>query len=165
MEKRNKIIGIGCAAVALVLVVVGLIFLNYQEPIPDDYFKSDGTKLVMSLSPEVSSYINNEEYEPLVTHVVYYYNGDKVNNAKIYFQYDNEEDAKEADKNLDLSGKTWATGRKVNGKYIVFTVDREQYKDLTVERVERNIKNMRDVGGLVDIYASEDDDTNSNNEQ
>ncbi|MBR2831180.1 hypothetical protein IKE83_02370 [Candidatus Saccharibacteria bacterium] len=110
------------AVVALIVAVVAIVLVNRQEPIPEGYFVSDDTKLVLALSPEVSGYETNPDYQPEETYVVYYYSGDKITNAKIFLGYGSDAAAETAYKNTSMEGKTWATSRRRNGKYIVYQV-------------------------------------------
>lgn len=138
-------------AVLMVIVAVAIIIVvNHQDPIPDGFFSSDNTKLVLSLSPEVSSFETNREYAPKVTRIVYFHDGDKVTNAKIYFEYSDDEAAKEADAHITMDDKNWATGRRRNGRYIVFSVKPDQYRGLTTDRVNDNIDSMKAAGGTID---------------
>ncbi len=137
---KKTIIGMVGALLAMAVVAVVIILANYQEPIPEDYFVADNTKLVLTLPPALSSFEANEDYQPEMTYVVYFYEGNKVTGAKVYFEYADEAAAREADKNISLGDKNWAIGRRRNGRYIVFSVKPEQYKNLTTDKVNENIK-------------------------
>ncbi|MBQ6375421.1 hypothetical protein IJJ37_00590 [Candidatus Saccharibacteria bacterium] len=149
-ERGKMLVGIATIVVMLIVVVVILAVVSRQEPISEGYFRSDDTKLVLSLTPEVSAFELNEEYEPEVTRIVYFYDGNKVTGAKIYFEYADEEAARKAYDNTSMEGKTWATSRRLNGRYIVYSVKAEQYKDLTAEQVRENIAGMKAAGGVVE---------------
>lgn len=142
---RGTVISIVAAIVGTVLLAVIAIIVNRQEPIPDDYFQSDGTKLVLALTPEMSAFEENEEYEPEMTYLVYYYEGNEITNAKVYFEYADDAAARTADANISLNDKDWAAGRRRNGRYIVFSVKKEQYENLTKPEVEENIKSLEAV--------------------
>ena len=147
---KHKIIIIGVFVVIFVVILaIILARTSFYEDISDDYFESDDTKLVLSLNKEMAAY-ENGEYEPDITRVVYYYNGDKVTGVRVFYDYDSEEEAKEANEFVVLSDKDWTTGKKLNGKYIIFEVERSQYNNLTTDMVRDNIERMRAIGGTVD---------------
>ena len=131
--KKEKTISIVVAVSAIVAAVM-VIILNRTQPISDDYFVSDDTKMVMALDATQAAY-EESEYEPEWTYVVYHYDGDKIVGAEIYFAYDSDEAAKEADEYVNLGDKEWAYKKELNGKYIVFKVRSGQYADLTSEYV------------------------------
>ncbi len=121
--------------VALVAVVVILIVLNnHEEKIDESYFVSNDNKIIATMDKEIASY-DNSEYEPPITRIVYYLAGEKVDNVKLFFEYENEEDAKVAFENITMEDKPWAANKKLNGKYIVFDFIKEQYDRLTAEQV------------------------------
>ena len=151
LQAHKTVLAIVGVVVLLIAIVIGIVVGNQQEPIPDDYFASDETKLVLSMLADISSFEEDEEYEPNITHVVYYHDveSDEVSNVKVYFQYENEAAAEEADKHIRMDNKSWATGRRRNGKYIVFSVKGEQYRGLSVGDVSDNISTMDAAGGLI----------------
>ena len=127
------------AIVLVILIAVGAIILNRQEPVPDGYFVSDDTKLVMGVPAGISALESNKEYAPEMNYLVYYYDGNKITNARIYFEYDDDAEAKEANDHITLENKPWAASKRLNGRYIVFEAKPDQYRDLTTERVRENI--------------------------
>ena len=151
--KKNRVWLGGIAVVLLIVVViVGIVLGNRQEPITDGYFVSDETKLVQSMPASVAAFEENEEYSPSITHIVYYYGGgSEVTGMRVYFEYENEEQAVEANANISMEKKNWSTGRRLNGKYIVFGVKGEQYSGLTVAEVRANIESMGAAGGLIEM--------------
>lgn len=148
---KNKVWLGGVAIVLLVaIVIVGIVLGNRQEPIEDGYFVSDETKLVQSMPANVAAFEENEEYSPMVTHIVYYHgDGPEITGVKVYFEYENEEQAVSANANITMDKKSWSTGKRLNGKYIVFGVKGEQYNGLTVAEVSDNITSMEAAGGLL----------------
>ena len=156
---RNKMWLGGVAVVLLIIaVVVGIVLGNRQEPIADDYFMSDETKLVQSMPANVAAFEENEEYSPMVTHIVYYHgDGPEVTGVKVYFEYENEDRAQTANANITMDKKSWSTGKRLNGKYIVFGVKGEQYDGLTVAQVSDNIASMEAAGGLLKMSHANDE--------
>ncbi len=122
--------------VALVAVVIVLVVMNNRNEINDDSFVSNDSKIVVTMDKDIASY-DDSEYEPPITHVVYQLAGDNVDNVKLYFEYDNEDDAKEAYENISMEDKTWAAGKALNGKYVIFDFKKEQYEGLTSEQVKK----------------------------
>lgn len=134
--------------VALVAIVIGVV-VSQGPTLDDDYFVSDETKLVMSLNKDMAAF-EEGPYEPDVTHLVYFYSGDTVTGMQIYFEYDSEEEARLAYGNINMKDKDFATTKRLNGRYVVFDAVRVRYEGLTVEQVQKNIENMRAVGGLAE---------------
>lgn len=131
--KQYRILTI-VAVVAAVIVTALAVILSLPRPISDDYFVNDDTKLVLKLDASQAAY-QTGEYEPGTTYVVYYYDGEKITNARIYFKYDSDAEAREANQHISLDDKVWAYEKQLNGKYIVFNLVRDQYANLTTEYV------------------------------
>lgn len=140
--KHKTAIGFIGVALMLVAVIAVIVVTNQAEPIPEGYFTSDDVKLVLALDKTEAAYEENVEYAPEMTYIVYDYSGEKITGARIYFEYADEAAAKEANAHITLSNKNWAASRRLNGKYIVFTVKREQYENLSTEKVRENIKSL-----------------------
>jgi hypothetical protein len=156
--KKNKKIVI-VAAVALIIVIIVAISASnsFYESIDDDYFVSDGSKLVLTLPKKTASF-ETSEYEPDITHVVYYYSGDDITSARVFFAYNSEEEAREADKNIKSDDKDWMTGRKLNGKYIIFNTNSDFISGLTASFVKKAV-------GFDEDADSEDTDSEEANDE
>ncbi|MBQ6461464.1 hypothetical protein IJJ36_03505 [Candidatus Saccharibacteria bacterium] len=152
VQKNNKLIAIVIAVVvaALVIIIAVVIGLNLcaSEKIDDSYFVSDDKKIVLSLNDEMAGFVNGE-FEPSITHLVYYYSGDKINNVKIFFAYNDEKEAKAAYDEIGEDYKEWASNKELNGKYIVFRTDNEPYENLSVETLRSDIESIKAVGGAL----------------
>ena len=143
----GMIIGI---VVLLVFVMAGIgMNLKSMNSIDDSYFKSEGNKLVLSMNKDIASF-DDSAYEPDVTHIVYYYSGNTINNVRIFFAYDSKSEAKTAYKNISMEGKDWALKKKLQGKYVVFELGSSQYDKLTTEEVKEEIVSMKAAGGAID---------------
>lgn len=144
MVKKNEVkyivVTVAAVIAAVVAVVVGLV-ASRPEAISDDFFVSDGVKLVLKLNAETAAY-EDSIYEPETTFVVYDYEEEKITGVKIYFQYFDEEEAKTAYENI--GAKDWALTRVLNGRYIVFTLKPSQYSRLTTERVRDIIEGIKE---------------------
>lgn len=153
-EKKNKnltvIIASVVAVIALVIVVIALanFKLRVPEEINDDYFVTGGNKVVLSLNDEMSSFVDGE-FEPEITHVVYYCNGEKINNIKIFFVYDDEDEASAAYDWIGDNYEDWASNKELNGKYIIFQDNSDSYEDLSTSVMKDRIENMKAVGGAL----------------
>ena len=98
-DNKNLIICICAAVVVVVIAIIAIVFATKgSAPIDDSYFVSDDSKYVISLTSDNLDYEDDEyaEYAPLVSHVVYYYSGDKITGMKTYHEYENADAAKEA---------------------------------------------------------------------
>jgi len=136
------------AAFAGLLVIVGLIlFFSRQEPIPDDYFVTDDKKIVLSLDKEIASF-ENGEFEPEFTRIVYYRDGDKISNVKVYYEYETEEEAREAYDKISI--EEFATAKRLNGRYIVLQARGDTFEGLTVDEVQRQVESFRAAGALAE---------------
>ena len=141
--RNRKIVLVG--VVALIVVVIAAVLASGTfESIDENYFVSDGGKLVMSLTKDQSNY-EMSEYEPGLTHVVYYYGGNSINNMRIFYEYDNEEEAREANEHISMDDKDWATGRKLHGKYIIFEVPKKRWENLSLDYIRGVVENMNEL--------------------
>ena len=131
--RQYRILTIVAVIMAAILMILAIV-LNLPQPISDDYFVSDGEKMVLKLDASQAAY-QTGEYEPETTYVVYYYDRDKITNARIYFKYDDDAAAREANEHISLDDKVWAYEKQLNGKYIVFNLMRDQYANLTTKYV------------------------------
>ena len=155
-RKNSKLIGTVGVIVVILLIVVGIVVGNLPENIPEGFYTSNDRMTVLSLTPDVASFEENEEYRPMITHIVYYNNGgEDVTNAKIYFEYSNPDEAKAANEKITLDQKNWASGKQLNGKYIVFSMKPEQYRDLKMSQVNDNINAMRAAGTTTERTVEE----------
>ena len=148
-QRQNRIIGAVVIVAAILLAVVIALSLSGDRPVDESVFNGGDNRLVVSMSAEVASF-EDGKYEPEVTRIVYYHNGKDITKMEIYFEYETEAVAKEANENISLEGKDWATEKKLSGRYIVFNVASGQYKGLSVEQMKETIENMRAAGTLLE---------------
>lgn len=146
-EGRWKIILAAVAVVVVIVIVAVVAGFAWRESYEDGYFVSDETKLVLGMDDAVAA-LEEGEYEPEVTYMVYYYDGDTINGMKVFFKYEDANAAKVAEENIDLSDKKWATDKSLSGKYVVFGVKEDQYKELKASYVRKMIDDMREAGTL-----------------
>ena len=135
----------------LVVVMVGVgAGLKVANSLDDSYFQTKGNRMVLSLNKEIASF-DDSEYEPDITHIVYYYGGNKINNVKIFFAYETKGEARTAYKNISMEGKDWALKKKLQGRFVVFELGSDQYDQLTTEEVKESIISMKAAGGAIDM--------------
>ena len=144
-SEKNKgiIIGVCAALVVIALVVVGIVMAvkNGGGGLSDAYFKSDGTKYVLTLDAEDMSF-DSEEMVPVKTHLVYTFSGDEITGLKGYYEYDNVEKAEAAYNYLVENQKDDFKSIVLDGKYVVVEADESEYEDLTTEDVKQQIDYM-----------------------
>lgn len=168
-KKENKKKGVIAAIVGVVVIVVAIIVAivvaanvnkNEMAPIEDGYFVSDDSKLVLNMDGDNVEMLENSQ-RPIASHTVYYYSGDKIDSMKIFFEYANDERANEISELMGDSYKEWANDKKVNGKYIVFLMDRSRYEGLTVDAVRKVIEDVKTITGEnIDEDGDADEDEN-----
>lgn len=140
-NKKGLIIGICCGVVVVATIVVALVLVLNKKTINDDYFTSDGTKYVLTLEQNEVA-LEDEEYAPIKTHMVYYYSGDEVTGMTIYYEYLDEAAAKTAFEYISKEEREGVKETKLNGKYIEITSSEDQYSDMTSDEVKQNIEFM-----------------------
>ena len=153
--KSNKKTIIICiaAAVVVVAVVVAAILLS-RNGLGDNYFVSDGSKYVLTLDDE-------EFYGSSRTHTVAFYKDDQITEMKKYLEFESAEKAKTVFD--ELVAEEEAEGAELNGKYIVYTADPDEYSDMTASEFKQIIDfyaMLKNLSGNIDSDdEDEDDDT------
>ena len=150
-SKSKGKLNIRMIIVSLVLlvavIIVSILLKNYgRETLNDSYFVSDANKIVMTLDgADVPPIAEEVDYTPAKVHTVYYYVGDNVNGAKVFYEYDNADEAKAVYEKTSLDDKDWATGKSLDGKYVVFQYDSSLLKAFTPEQIRESIENVESV--------------------
>ena len=139
MKKRVRLINgktiFSVVIVALLIVVtVVLINMNGKVTYNDDYFKSDDSKIVSTFVSDVEEFSANQ-IVPVKSYMVYYYSGNKINNVKVFYKFENFEQTEEANKYLDVGSLEWADAKEVNGEYLIIQMNNSEYEELTTEIV------------------------------
>lgn len=156
-EKQKKpfdyktTIWVGLLLVALIVVVMMILKFNQNEKIDSSYFHDDDKKIVLTMDRDNAT-LDDSEFEPEITHVVYYYEGDKIVSARAFYEYDTEAEAEEANKNLELG--EFADSKKINGRFVVFDINNSQYQNLTVTELRKNIELLKQIDALILDYDS-----------
>lgn len=140
---KNPVI-VACAViVAIILIVVIAIVMLSNKKLDDSFFVSDGTKYVLTMEADDVLGLETDEYVPEKTHLVYFYSGDKVTDAKVYYVYEDEKIAKEAAEYIKQQNE--AEGIReitVNGKYVVISPDKSVYDGMTTEDAKQQVELM-----------------------
>ena len=136
-DNKKLIICICSAVVAIIaIVVVAIVIIKNTKPVlNDDYFKSDDTKLVITIDGG-----DTGEYSAVKQHQVYTYSGDKITGLKGYAEFVSADEAKLAYDNYKATNDGDFNSIELDGKYIIFTIGEEQYKDLTTSAVKQYIE-------------------------
>ena len=155
-DNKNLIIGICVAVLAIAVIVVAVVLATKgTTKLSDAYFKSDNTKYVLTIDGDQSDTESTSEYEPVKTHVVYYYSGDTINGMTTYMEFADEATAKtalEAYKSVDQEG---IKNLSVNGKYLVVEMTEDQYSGITASDVKQQIEFMEMLENM-DSDSTED---------
>ncbi|MBR5647851.1 hypothetical protein IKW73_02870 [Candidatus Saccharibacteria bacterium] len=140
-NKKNLIAGICAGVAAIIIVIVAVCVLNKGPVLNDDFFKSDGSKYVLTM--ETGNVDSSDEYTPLKTHIVYNYSGDSITGLKSYYEYSTTEAANtayEAYKALTEEEASSFAEVKVDGKYLIITANKEDYENLSAAEVKEQIE-------------------------
>ena len=163
-ENKNMIIGGICAAIAVVVIIIVAVALATRGTgISDDYFKSDGTKYVLTIENEPVGDDEADVYDPVKTHMVYTYSGEDVTGMKTYAEFADADTAKKAFDAIKESGEDM-TNYAVEGKYIILTATPDQYEGMKASDVKSQIEfyeslndlDMSESDGTEDVVKGED---------
>ena len=172
-RKDNKSIITGvCVALVAIIVVVAIVIIarNGANTLNDDYFKSDGTKYVLTYetdSIDIDSE-EGEEYIPTKTHIVYTYSGDEITGMKSYAEFADAATAEKAYQQLKDSDEEEAKNAELKGKYIIFTNDKSEYEELTASQIKERIELMETLKNMdtdSDDYVDDVDSEESTDDE
>ena len=141
---------VGLAVVALVFVIVAIVNFTHRESYDSSYFHDADGKIVLTMGKDAAA-LEDSVYEPNVTHIVYYYEGDNVTSVKAFYEYKTEKEAKKAFEHLGLSG--FADSKNLSGRFVVFQVKRAMYEGMTVEELKAGIEAMKAIEALILDYG------------
>lgn len=142
-------IWVGLALVGLIIVIMMILKFNQNEKIDSSYFHDSDGKMVLSMDKEISA-LDDSEWEADVTHMVYYYEGNKIVAARAFYEYATDAEAEEAYKHLDLGA--YSTNKKISGRFIVFDVNKAQYENLTVDDLKESRELLKEIDALILDY-------------
>ena len=159
-DNKNLITGICVAVLAIAVIVVAVVLATKGTTnLSDAYFKSDDTKYVLTIDGDQMDIEDADEYEPVKTHIVYYYSGDTVNGMTTYMEFADESTAKtalEAYKSVDQEG---IKNLSVNGKYLVIEMTEDQYAGMTASDVKQQIEFMEMLESMDSDNTDSTEDT------
>jgi len=158
--------------IALVFVIIAIVNFSQNESYDSSYFHDGDGKIVLTMDRDSAS-LDDSVYEPNITHIVYYYEGDNITGVKAFYEYATEKEAKTAYEHLGLG--SFADGKRLSGRFIVFNVKRAMYENVTMESLKNDIELLKDINalildydeGYINNYAEltfEENDINTNDE-
>ena len=160
-KNTNLIIGICVAVVVVIAIIVAIVLAtrgggNGLSGLSDAYFVSDETKYVLTLDAEEIA-TESEEYTPIKTHMVYFYSGDEITDAKIYYEFADEATAKAALEYYKESlGDEEYKDITTSGKYLIITSNESEYEGITASDVKQQIEFMEMLKNM-DFSEDEED--------
>ena len=140
---------VGCAIVALVAVIAVIIGFNFREKYTSDFFHDADDKFVVTMDYETAA-LENGPYEPFITHVVYYYNGENITDAKAFYEYANAKDAAEAFDKISVSD--YFESKSLNDRFIVLQIKKAQYQDTTLADLKESRELLKDIDAVILDY-------------
>lgn len=153
-QDKSKVVGICVAVVAIVVIIIAIVAASMNQGLSEGYFKSDDTKYVLTIETDEDAVSDEEEYVPIKTHIVYFYEGDNITGLSVYQEYADNATAKAA---ADYYADSESYKELyADGKYLVAVMNEEDYEGVTVESVKQQLefieamKSASENGGLVD---------------
>ena len=145
-NKTNKNLALGICTiigvVAIIVIIITVILLNRGASLNDSFFVSDDTKYVLTLDTDSVS-MEDPEYNPIKTHIVYSYSGEEITGMKAYYEYSDSAAAKSALEYLKTNYEDENQDKiTTNGKYVIFTASEAEYENLTANDVKEQIDFM-----------------------
>ena len=120
--------------VLFVVVIATLVILNSAPRYNDDYFRSDGSKLVSQI--EAVYYEGEDDTpDPLVAYMVYYYSGEKITEVKAFYKFESEEVAKSVYEDAASKEISWVKEKSYSGEYLILSLVDSEFKDLNTTLV------------------------------
>ncbi len=145
MKEKKRIINgktvFSVFIVLLLIAVVTTLFFMNRVTYDDDYFVTDDTKIVLSMDAKTTGF-EDSKYVPPITHVVYYYSGDEITGVKVFYEYKDNEVARKANEKISMDGKDWANSKALNGKYIIFSMNKDEYEGVTATDTRESVKSI-----------------------
>lgn len=137
------------AIIALIIVVVVILNFTLNEKFDSSYFHDSNGKIVSTMDKD-SAALEDSIYEPNITHVVYYHDGTDITGARAFYEYKNEEEAKEVYPHLGLGD--FADSKKLSGRFVVFQVKKDLYDGLTVDKIKHSQELLKQIDALILDY-------------
>lgn len=169
-NKKLVICIIAAVAVVAIAIIIFLIYRGGSKPINDEYFVSDDSKYVLTAEATGSEFTG-----ALKQHDVFFYSGEKITGAKVYYEFADNEAAKAAyeefrngltnGENNDSDLK--AEDVRLDNKYIVLDVsDKDGYANMTASEVKRTTEFYNSIdNSSLDPEISSDSDLGTGEEE
>ncbi|MDO4526617.1 MAG: hypothetical protein Q4B87_00810 [Candidatus Saccharibacteria bacterium] len=140
---------VGCAVVALVAVVAIIVGFNFREKYTSDYFHDADGRFVVTMDYKTAA-LENGPYEPFITHVVYYYDGEKITDAKAFYEYANNQDATEAYNKMAVG--EYFDGISLNDRFVVLSIKKTQYEGVTLADLKASRDQLKGIDAVILDY-------------
>lgn len=165
-NKKNLIICIcgAVAAVAVIALIIVLVVMNNR--LNDGYFKTDDSKYVFSVdTSELTDESEENPDNPVKIHEVYTHDGDTITSHKYYYEFKDEDAAKNAlETEKENAGDNFESIEQ-NGKYIVLTLKAEDYEGTTASDVEKFYKLYEERKASNEEETEESEETKEETEE
>lgn len=138
---KNLLIAIIGIVVAVIVVVVLVLIRNNSAELSESWFKSDGSKLVLTIESDPDMVSENEQ-TPINSHLVYFYSGETITSLKVYYQYENPVKAKTAYEVLHESNNGQYKDVLLDGRYVILVAVESEYEHLKSSDVKQQIDFM-----------------------
>jgi hypothetical protein len=133
-------------SIAVILTLNGRSNPNTDEA----FFTSDGTKYV--IESDTLSVVAKDG--PVAAYDVYYYSGDRITEHKAYYEFADEETAKEALSDYQKMDDDGVGAVELDGRFVVLVAKPSQFENMTVEMVKQWAEESDDT---VDSYNEDDE--------
>ena len=141
---------VGFLIIALVFVIIAIVNFSQNESYDSSYFHDAEGKIVLTMDRDSAS-LDDTIYEPNITHIIYYYEGDNIVSVKAFYEYATEKEAKTAYEHLKLGD--FADSKKLSGRFVVFQIKRAMYDGITVESLKNDIELLKGIDALILDYG------------
>ena len=134
-NNNNLMAWVFVALFLLIVISIAVILTlnNGSDPNTNEsFFVSDESKYV--IASELGD--SGKDGNAVSAYDIYYYSGETITGHKAYFEFINEEAAKEALPDYQSLQDNEIKSVEVNGRYIVFTAEPSQYEKITLEQVK-----------------------------
>ena len=134
ITNASKFAIFGIILAAIIVIIIGIVAaVNIANPtVNESIFVSDGTKYVINVKNTEA-----EDGDPIVAHVIYYYNDNNITGAESYYEFTDEEAAKTAYEELKQNADDVDNidSYTLKGKYVILKATSDAIKNITVDAV------------------------------
>ena len=154
LNKNLLVAIIGVAAAAITVLVLVLVLGRGNGELNENWFKSDGSKLVLTIESDPAMVAENEQ-TPINSHLVYTYSGETVTGLKVYYQYENPVKAQAAYEILHDSNNGQYKDVLIDGRYVILVAVDSEYEHLKASDVKQQIDFMEMMKGTTSVDPSD----------